>query len=561
MTKRDVAGLARFGGEGNADKLRLHLVQRGGFGVHRDLAPHIGGGDPCLQRLRVAHDFIGGMVDGARRLGARLRLRPGGRGDLLRFWRLNARRLGDATGEGVEFHVAQESDEGFGIHLVQLQPVIIGQVRHVIVQDDELLRNADQLCILNEALAALRLLDLLSPRQQRFQIAVFVDQQRRRLDPDPRRARHIVHAVPGEGLYIHHPLRPDAEFFMDLSKADFLAFHQIGHSDPARPFLIDQLHQVLVGGNYGHLRPGRLRLPSIGRDDVVRLIALNLDAGQTEGARGVADQAELRAQILRRFWAVRLVFGIDVIAEGDGGSVEDDRHMGRLIIALQIPQHFPDHVAKAGNRAHRHTVRFAGQGGQGMIGAKNEARSVDEIEVIIGRGGHRLFPSLSGATVADRKGRRQPYRRTPLSDFVTGRRRNGSQATRPALMTARTLFEHEALVAIGALDKPILTNRQPDARMAQRTLAAIAGDACRFHFFDFRGFDSHLARLLFGWRDIIHPARRGKTGSGGARLLFLQKARVHFLKIDVLARPAWPRLHRIFEELEVLPVDVMHDKG
>ena len=39
---------------------------------------------------------------------------------------------------------------------------------------------------------------------------------------------------------------------------------------------------------------------AIGGDDVVGLVALLLDAGDVEGAHGVADEPELRAQLLRR---------------------------------------------------------------------------------------------------------------------------------------------------------------------------------------------------------------------------------------------------------------------
>ena len=51
----------------------------------------------------------------------------------------------------------------------------------------------------------------------------------------------------------------------------------------------------------------------------------------------------------------------------------------------------------------------------------------------------------------------------------------------------RAAFEHEAAVAIAAVDKALLVDLQPDARMAQGPADAVAGDAVGADHHGFRG--------------------------------------------------------------------------
>ena len=93
--------------------------------------------------------------------------------------------------------------------------------------------------------------------------------------------------------------------------------------------------------------PRSLASPRIGRDQVVGLEAGLFEAGQIEGAHGVADQRELRDQIVRRRRPVRLVVGIELVAEGDLRLVEDDRQMRRPVVRRHVAQQLPQHVAEA----------------------------------------------------------------------------------------------------------------------------------------------------------------------------------------------------------------------
>ena len=92
-------------------------------------------------------------------------------------------------------------------------------------------------------MTALLLLDLAGTRKQRFEIAVFGNQLRRRFDSYPRHARHIIGRIPDQRLYLDHLLGCDAEAFDHLLAADPAILHGIVHHHG----IADELHQVLVG--------------------------------------------------------------------------------------------------------------------------------------------------------------------------------------------------------------------------------------------------------------------------------------------------------------------------
>ena len=135
--------------------------------------------------------------------------------------------------------------------------------------------------------------------------------------------------------------------------------------------------------------PARDRLHGVGGDDVVGLEAAMLDAGQVEGAGGVADQAELRDEVVGRRRAVLLVLGVEGVAEGDLGLVEDDGDVGGRVGPLRLLQHLPDHVGEAGDGADRQAVGLAGERRQGVVGAEDETRAVDQVQVAAGSEAHR----------------------------------------------------------------------------------------------------------------------------------------------------------------------------
>ena len=127
--------------------------------------------------------------------------------------------------------------------------------RRVVVELDQLLRQPRLGLVVDQRLAPLRLLDLGSVGEQGFEIAVGIDQLGRGLDADARDAGNVVDAVAAQRLDLDDLVRADAEFLAHLGLAD-RPIPVIGSS--MRHPVADQLHQILVGGDDGDLRP-RLR--------------------------------------------------------------------------------------------------------------------------------------------------------------------------------------------------------------------------------------------------------------------------------------------------------------
>ncbi len=382
VAERNVGCLARTDAKAHPHEIRRHLVKPGGLGVDRHNAAIEDARHPVAQRGRVADHRIGPPVDRRQRWRRRTAaLRPIAGGGRRRPRRLDHRRLHahlrrDAPGQRAELHLTEEVEQHLRIGFAHSQRVERLRDRRVAPERHQLARQPDLVGEVDQGLAALGLGDFLGPGQQSVEIAELVDQQRRRLHPDPGRARNVVDAVAGQRLHVHHMLGADPELLDHLLGADAAVLHDVEHLDTAA----HQLHQVLVRGD-DRDGPARLaRLLGVGGDDVVGLEALHLDAGQVEGARRLADQRELRAQVFRRLGPLGLVGGVERVAERVGGMVEDHRHVGGRVGALGVLDHLEDHVAEARHRAYRQPVRLARQRRQRMVGAEDEARSVDQVQ-------------------------------------------------------------------------------------------------------------------------------------------------------------------------------------
>ncbi len=110
----------------------------------------------------------------------------------LHIGRIDLRVVGDAAGQGGKFHRFQERDQLARIGLVDGKLVERHVECNLVVEQHQLARNAGLLRILDQRLAALRLLDLAGAQQQRLEVAIFDDQLRGGLDADPGHTRHVV---------------------------------------------------------------------------------------------------------------------------------------------------------------------------------------------------------------------------------------------------------------------------------------------------------------------------------------------------------------------------------
>ena len=365
MAQRDVAGLAGRDRERDPDQPDLQRVQPRRLGVQPDHPGLSRAGDPAAQGIERRHRFIGAEGHVLRRGGGFRRGGDGADGPG------RARGLPEAQPreQAAEAVLAQEFLERRGLGRAGGHLLDRGGHRRVGVELHQPLADPRLLGVLFQRLAPLRLLDLRRAGQQRFQVAIFGDELGGGLDADPGDAGDVVGGIPGQRLDLHHLVGRDAEFLQHFRLADRLLLDRVEHLH-ARP---DQLHQVLVGGDDGDRPALGHEGAGIGRDHVVGLVARLFHLADAERFRCVADQGELRDEFGGRFRAVRLVGGVDVVAEGHPRAVEDHRDMA----GGMLRQEGREQAGEAVDGVHMHPIR-PGHRRQGVEGAEDVARPVDQ---------------------------------------------------------------------------------------------------------------------------------------------------------------------------------------
>jgi hypothetical protein len=373
MLERDVAGPVGREREGDADQLRAGRVGAAGFGVHRDPALGRRVGDPAVEGVEIGDRLVPVMVAGRVVV---LRHRVGG----------DDRRVGDlaeAREQRPETVMLQKGAQRRFGNALQLQLLERMLERRVALQLDQLAAEPRVVGVLAQIVAQLALLELVGRgrREHALDVAMVLDQLGGRLRPDAGHAGDVVDRVAHQREHVAELVGADAELLLHIVRPEPPVVHRVEHVDRR---LGQELHQVLVA-RHDRDRPAlRQRRLGIGRDQVVGLQPLLLDAGQREGAGGVADHRKLRDQVLGRRRAVRLVLVVHLVAEGVRRLVEHDRHVGRPLRLVQVVGQLPEHGGVAVHGPHRLAV-LVGERRQAVIGAEDVARAVDEIEM-----GHRL---------------------------------------------------------------------------------------------------------------------------------------------------------------------------
>src|SRR5690606_19030545 len=274
----------------------------------------------------------------------------------------------------------------------------------IVLELDEHAAELGHLAPLDQPVAQLARLHRRRRVERAPQRAVILDQLRRGLRPDAVDARDVVDAVAHQREHVAHLFRRHAELLDHLGDADALVLHRVEHVDAAAldpvvglGALADELHQVLVARDDRHVPPAPRRLPGIGGDQVVGLEVVLLDARQAERARRVADQRELRNEVLRRRRPVGLVLVVERVAEAGRTLVEDHREMCRTVRLVELVGQLPQHRRVAVDRADRHAVRV-GQRRQPVIRAEDVGRTVDQVEMLLF--GHRCLLAALCAEVS-----------------------------------------------------------------------------------------------------------------------------------------------------------------
>ncbi len=363
----------------HADQFGGHRVFCGRLGIDRDPALMPGDLNPAVECGLVGDGFV--IVVVARRIVGQVGRGSGGR--LGRGGRIDpggrvAGQFGKQRPEPVMLQKRAKRRLGNALQLERIERI---WQRHVARQFDQLARQPCGLGMFDQVVAHLRRLHRRRGGEHRFDIAMFEDQLGRGLRTDAGNAGDIVDAVAHQREHFAQFVGADAELFDHLGRAEALVLHRVEHVDVG---LGEELHQVLVRTDDRHRPALCQRGLRIAGDQVVGFPAQLLDAGQTERPRRVADHRELGFQVLGRGRAVRLILVVKLVAERVLGLVEDDRQMGRPVRLVQVVGEFPQHGRIAIHRARRFAV-LVGQLWQHMIGAEDETRSIDQVEMI----GHR----------------------------------------------------------------------------------------------------------------------------------------------------------------------------
>ena len=247
VTQRDVAGAARLNTERNANQFGAHFVKAGGFCINGHMATFANGGNPAVKGVGIAHGLVGRMVKrqvcGMKIIRTNKFRLPRSRGCVFWHWQRHLQAGRHPLCQGAKFHQVQETKQGFRLRLRHLKAFQREIERHVAIKRNQPFGNTDQLGIAHQRLAAFGLRNFPRPRQQRFQIAEFLDQQGGGLDANARRARHVINRIPGQRLHIDHAVRGYPEFLKHLIRADAFQLHRVEHFNA----VADQLHQVFVG--------------------------------------------------------------------------------------------------------------------------------------------------------------------------------------------------------------------------------------------------------------------------------------------------------------------------
>ena len=213
--------------------------------------------------------------------------------------------------------------------------------------------------------------------QHLFQRAVLLQQPDRRFVSHPRHAGNIVAAVAGQALPVRHLLGGKSVFLINLLRRKANGFADaLPGKHQLRP-AADQLQRVPVPRQQQGRNP-RLRPPQAqGAQQVIRLPALQGEAGNAHPVQQRPDGFQLLAQLRRGCAPPCLVFRINIVPEGRPVLVKADGQ----ILNILLPDHLQQHAQEAVDRIGVNPVRVHQR--QGMKRPVDQTVSVHNQEKIL----------------------------------------------------------------------------------------------------------------------------------------------------------------------------------
>ena len=172
-----------------------------------------------------------------------------------------------------------------------------------------------------------------------FKRLVFIEQNGSRCFTYGGHSGDVVRSVAYQGLKVRllRCREPAVAFRQLFLVNDAAALFAAGQVHPhARRY---QLESIPVAGQDHRFDVGGLRLPRQRPDDVVGLPTRQFVHRHGERRHQLLDPVELRTQLRRTRWTLRLVFGEPLVPERGGRRVERHGHVGGLPFVQRAQKH------------------------------------------------------------------------------------------------------------------------------------------------------------------------------------------------------------------------------
>ena len=220
-------------------------------------------------------------------------------------------------------------------------------------------------------------LDLVGVLEQGRQAPVLGDPFLGRDLPDAGHAGDVVDAVAHECQHVADLAGGNAE---ERGHARVVQEDLFARVEDADPVPGDQLQHVFVGRHDDHVVTLGFGLLGERADDVVGLVAGQLDDRDPIGRQGLADLGELRGEIVRHRHAVGLVLGVRLVPLGPLRPVPG----GGQKVGTVLPDHLAEHRDETVNGVGR-PARGRREALDRVVGAVDVRHRVDQIERRAGR--------------------------------------------------------------------------------------------------------------------------------------------------------------------------------